>query len=92
MKGYDNYFGYVWLVLVVKDVPANTDVRDAGSIPGSERSLRGGHGNPLQYSCSENPMDRRAWWSTVHGVTQSWTRLKQLSSSSMVGGTEQRKI
>ena len=46
---------------------------DMGSIPGWERSPAGGHGNPLQYSCLENPMDRRAWESTVHGVTKSWT-------------------
>ena len=41
-----------------------------------------GNGNPLQYSCLENPRDGRAWWAAVYGVTQSWTRLKQLSSSS----------
>ena len=45
---------------------------DVGSIPGSGRSLRGGHGNPLQY-CLENPMDGGAWWTTVHGVSKSWT-------------------
>ena len=45
--------------------------QDLGSIPGSERSPRGGNGNPLQYSCLENPMDRRAWWATVHEVTES---------------------
>ena len=49
------------------------------SIPGSGRALGGGHGNPFQYSCLENPMDRGAWWTTVHGVTKSQTRLKQLS-------------
>ena len=53
---------------VVKNLPAN--VRDAGSIPGSGRSPGGGHGNPVQYSCLENPMDREAWWSTIHGVTR----------------------
>ena len=47
--------------------------------PELARSLEGRHGNPLQYSCLENPMDRRAWRATVHGVTQSQTRLKQLS-------------
>ena len=47
-----------------------------GSIPGLGRSLGGGHGNPLQYSCLENPMDRGAWWATVHWVTESRTRLK----------------
>ena len=50
------------VVLVVKNPPANAeDIRDAGSIPGSGRSPGGGHGNPLQYSCLENPMDRGAW-------------------------------
>ena len=49
-------------------------------IPGSGRSPGGGHGNPLQYSCLENPMDRGAWRATVHGVTKSWTRLKWLST------------
>ena len=46
---------------------------DLGLIPGSGRSPGGGHGNPLQYSCLENPMDRGAWWATVHGVAKSWT-------------------
>ena len=45
-------------------------IRDAGSIPGSGRSPGEGHGNPLQYSCLENPMGRGAWWATVHGVTK----------------------
>ena len=49
------------------------DIRDVGSIPGLGKSPRGGHGNPLEYSCLENPMDRRAWWTTVHGVPKSWT-------------------
>ena len=49
------------------------DERDAGSIPGSGRSPGGGHGNPPQYSCLENPLDRGAWWATVHGVTKSQT-------------------
>ena len=53
-------------------------LRDSGLIPGSEISP-GGHGNPLQYSCLENLMDRGAWWTTVHGVAESQTRLKQLS-------------
>ena len=55
------------------------DVTDAGSIPGSGRSLGGGHGNPLQYSCLRNPVVRGVWWSAVLGVTQSRTQLKQLS-------------
>ena len=55
------------VALVVKNPPANTgDVGDMGSIPGSGRSPGGGHGNPLQYSCLENPMDKGAWWATVY--------------------------
>ena len=67
------------VVLVVKNPPANTgDRRDAGLIPGSGRSPGGGHGNPLQYSCLENPTDRGAWQAIVHSVAKSWTWLKQL--------------
>ena len=55
------------MVLVVKNLPANADIRDAGSIPGLGRSPGGGHGNPLQYSCLQNPMDRVAWWAKVYG-------------------------
>ena len=58
-----------------------------GSIPGSGRSTGGGHGNPLQDSCLENPMDRGAWRATVHRVAQSWTRLKRLSMHRRRGGT-----
>ena len=59
---------------MVKNPPANGgDIRDMGSIPGFARSPGGGHGNPLHYSCLENPMDRGAWWVTVHGVTASDT-------------------
>ena len=47
------------------------DLRDVDSVPGLERSPGGGHGNPLQYNCLENPMDREAWWATVHRVTKS---------------------
>ena len=65
------------VVLVVKNPPANAgDIRDSGSIPGLGRSCRGGHGNPLQYSRLENPMDRGAWKATVHRVTKSQTQLK----------------
>ena len=64
------------VVLVVKNLPANAgDARDTGSIPGSGRSPRVGNGNPLQYSCLENSMDRGAWRATIHGVTKSQTRL-----------------
>ena len=57
------------MVLGVNNLPAG-DVRDVGSIPGSGRSPGGGHGNPLQYSCLENAMDREAWGATVHGVAE----------------------
>ena len=52
-----------------------SNVGSLGSIPGSGRSPGEGNGNPLQYSCLENPMDRGTWWATVHGVTKSWTGL-----------------
>ena len=55
------------------------DTGDAVSIPWSGRSPRGGYDNPLQYSCLD-PMDRGAWWATVHGVAKSQTQLKQLST------------
>ena len=62
------------MVLVVKNPPASAgDIRHAGSVPGSGRSPGGGHGNPLQYFCLENPMDRGASWATVHMVTKSQT-------------------
>ena len=67
------------VALVVKNPPANAgDVRDKRLIPGLGRWPRAGHGNPLQYSCLENPMDRRAWQTTVHGVTKSRTWLRRL--------------
>ena len=70
------------VVLVVKNLPATGgDTRDVGLSPGSGKSPEGGHGNPLYYSCLENPIDRGAWWATVHRVTQTWTWLKGLSSS-----------
>ena len=58
----------------VKNTHVNAgDTRDEGSIPDSGRSPGVGHGNPLQYSCLENSMDRRGWWATVHGVANSQT-------------------
>ena len=53
---------------------------DAGSIPGSGRSPGEGIGNPLQYSCLENPMDGGAWWATIHGVAKSWTQLSDFTA------------
>ena len=62
--------------MVVKNLCANTgDTRDPGLLPGSGRSSGVGNGNPLQYSCLENFMDRGAWLATVHGVAKNWTRL-----------------
>ena len=69
----------VALVVPPATAPASAgDIRDTGSIPGSGRSPGGGHGNPLQYSCLDNFMDRGAWWATVHGVTKSQIWLKRL--------------
>ena len=64
------------MVLVVKNTPANAgDLRAFGLTPGLGRSPGGGNGNPHQYSCLENPMDRGAWWATAHRVTENWTPL-----------------
>ena len=64
------------VTLVVKNPSASVgDIRDTGLIPGWGRSPGGGHGNPLQYSCLENPMDRGAWWATIHEVAKSQTQL-----------------
>ena len=81
---------YTWLAsqvgLVVKNLPTNAgDIREAGSIPGSGRSPGEGHGQPLQYSCQENPIERRAWWAIVHGFAQSRTWLKQFSMPGWLG-------
>ena len=68
------------MALVVKNPLLNAgDTRDTGSVPGSGRSPGGGHGNPLQYSSLENPMDRGAWQTIVHEDAKSWTGLKQFS-------------
>ena len=67
------------MVLVVKNWPVNArDMRDKGSILGSRRSPGEGQGNPLQYSCLENPMDRAVLWATVHGVLKSQTQLREV--------------
>ena len=71
------------VVLVAKNPPVNAnaeDVRDVGLIPRSRRVPGEGNGNPLQYSCLGNPMDRGAWRARVHGVTKSQTRVKGLSA------------
>ena len=70
---------------MVKCPPANAgDVRDTVSIPASGRSPGGGHGNPLQYSYLENPMDKGDWQATVHRVTKNQTQLKQLSTHTYI--------
>ena len=73
---------------MVKNPPASEgDTRDRGLIPGSGRSPVGGNGNPLQYSCLGNPMDRGGWQATVHRVAQRWTRLgdKALAIGTVIG-------
>ena len=62
--------------MVKKNLPANAE--DMGSIPGSGRSPGEGHGNPLQYSCLGNPMDRGALWATVHGIAKELDMTEQL--------------
>ena len=69
-----NLMGSSQMGLVGKNPSANArDVRDTGSIPGLGRSPGGGHGNPLQDSCLENPVDRGAWWAAIHRGTESDT-------------------
>ena len=69
------------MVLIIKNQPTNAgDVGDMDLISGIERSPGGRHGNPLQYSFLENPMDRGAWQFTVYRVTQNWTQMKQFST------------
>ena len=73
------------VALVVKNPPINAgDLRDTDSFPESGRSPGVGHGNPLQYSCLENPMDRGAWWATAHRAAKSRTQLKQLSTHARI--------
>jgi len=73
------------VVLVVNNLPANAgDTRDVGSILGWGRAPGGRHGNPLQYFCLANSMDRGAWWATVHEVAKNQTQLKHLSTAQHV--------
>ena len=80
MCTYIHIHTYIWLSQWLSGRESTWNARDTSSIPGSERSPEGGHRNPLQFSCPENPMDRGTWWVTVHGVTESRTRLKWLNT------------
>ena len=77
MKNINDLNMYIFKMLLslitqmIKNLPVMQETW--GSIPGLGRLSGEGNGNPLQYSCLENPMDRGAWWSTVHGVVKSWT-------------------
>ena len=77
-----SFTGSSQVMLVVKNLPANTG--HMSLIPGSGRSPGGGHGNPLQSSCLENPMDRGVWWATVQRVAKSRARLKWLSTHTRI--------
>ena len=71
---------------MVKNLPANAgDIKDTGRIPGLGRSPGEEHSDPLQYSCLENPTDRRDWQASVHRVAKSRTRLKRLSTHAHIG-------
>ena len=73
----------------VKNLPANAgDTRYVSLIPELARSPGEGNGNPLQQPCLENPMDRGAWWATVHGVTKSWTRLRDYATTKYIYTSE----
>ena len=75
-----------------KGFPSPRKSATMGSIPGSGRSPGGGHDNPLQYSCLENPMNRRAWQTTVHGVAKSRTELKPLTTSPSFTARRQARL
>ena len=76
-KERNMFSGASWVALVIKNLPANRgDTRDGGSIPGSGRFSGEGNGNPLQYYCLGNLMDRGTWWAIVHGTAKSWTYLR----------------
>ena len=80
------------VALVAKNSPPKAgDIKDTGLIPGLRRSPGGEHGNPLQYSSLENPMDRGTWWPMVHSVTKSWTWLKRLSMHTHTHETSARE-
>ena len=69
----DGHLAYFHVLAIINSAAMNTEVHVSLSILVSGRSPGGGHGNPPQYSSLENPMNRGAWWATVHWVTNSWT-------------------
>ena len=75
-------YGLPWWLSGKESVCNARDAGDVSEIPGSGRSPGGGHGNPLQYSCLENPKNRGAWWAAIYAVAQSQKQLNQLSNSS----------
>ena len=76
--------GHDWNNLAADGKESVCNAGDLGSIPGSGRSPEEGQGNPLQYSCLENSMDRGAWWATIHGVTKSWTWLSTRNINDLI--------
>ena len=81
IKWHSCLIPFSWVPYFSQGFPGGSEVKasassagDSGSIPGSGRPPGEGNGKPLQYSCLENPMDREAFWATVHGVAESWTR------------------
>ena len=94
-----HFFGVPWWFSDKESACKVGDTGDVGLIPGLGRSLGEGHGNPLQYSCLENPMDRGAWRATVHGTAKSWIQLSDLACahacthpSSLLVDTRQLKL
>ena len=78
-----------WTSLVAQTIKASAyNAGDPGLIPGSGRSPGEGNGNPVQYSCLENPMDGGAWWAAVNGVAKSQTRLSDFTSHTNFGGKD----
>ena len=91
--GIETAFPASLVALASKETPANAgDLRDSGLIPGWGRFPGGGHGNPLQYSCLEKPMDRGALWATVYGVAKSQTWLSDLAAAAAACALEGRSL
>ena len=88
-SGFDLKYN-VWasqVELVIKNLPANArDTKDTGSIPELGRSPGVRNGNPFQYSCLENSMDRGVWWAIVHGVAKNWTQLNDQAQAWVTQG------